>query len=124
MVEFLLGSARGEDVATLIRNHGAESRLHAPDLLDIETAQVFRRLVARGSVHEARADGAMELLPLLPVSRHPCRVLLPRIWALRGVLTAYDAAYVSLAEALDATVVTCDRRLARAHGHTAHVVAL
>lgn len=124
VVELLLGSTRGEAVIEAIRDRGAEARLHAPDLLDVEVAQVVRRLVLQGSVLEARGAGAIELLGRLPVTRHPARILLPRIWALRSTLTAYDAAYVSLAETLGAPLLTCDERLARAHGHGAHVFAV
>jgi predicted nucleic acid-binding protein len=92
--------------------------------MDVEVAQVLRRHAAHGTLIEARAEGAIELLQRLPLTRHPARILLPRIWALRGTLTAYDAAYVSLAEALGATLLTCDGRLARAPGHGAHVVAV
>jgi len=124
VVELLLGGARGDAVAEAIRDGGAESHLHAPDLMDVEVAQVLRRHTAQGTLHEARAEGAVELLQRLPLTRHPARVLLPRIWALRGALTAYDAAYVSLAEALGATLLTCDGRLARAPGHEADIVAV
>jgi predicted nucleic acid-binding protein len=57
----------------------------------------------------------------LPLSRYPHDVLLPRVWELRHNLTAYDAVYVALAEALDAPLLTCDRRLAAARGHHARV---
>jgi len=124
VVELLLGSTRGEAVAEVIRDRGAESHLHAPDLMDVEVTQVLRRHTALGTLIEARAEGAIELLQRLPLTRHPARILLPRIWALRGTLTAYDAAYVSLAEALGATLLTCDGRLARAPGHGADVVAV
>src|SRR5690606_1940105 len=103
---------------------GAESRLHAPDLMDVEVAQVLRRHAAEGVLHEARAERTIDLLVRLPVTRHPARILLPRIWALRENLTAYDAAYVALTEALGARLLTCDGRLARAPGHRADVVVV
>jgi predicted nucleic acid-binding protein len=59
----------------------------------------------------------------LPIRRYPLIHLLERIWQLRGRLTAYDAAYVALAEALEVPIVTIDRRLARAGGHGAEVRA-
>jgi predicted nucleic acid-binding protein len=124
VVELLLGSRRGEAVAAAVQEAGADSSLHAPDLLDVEVAQVFRRYVAHGLLSEARAAAAVSLLERLPVTRHPGRILLPRIWALRANLTAYDAAYISLAEALDAPLLTCDERLARSPGHGAVVVAV
>lgn len=124
VVELLLGSQRGEAVTEAVREAGAESRLHAPDLMDVEVAQVFRRHSARGVLPEARAAAALELLQRLPVTRHPSRILLPRVWALRENLTAYDGAYIALAEALAAPLLTCDGRLARAPGHGASVVAV
>jgi predicted nucleic acid-binding protein len=124
VVELLLGSRRGEGVAVAVQEAGAESALHAPDLLDVEVAQVLRRYAAQDVLTEARAAAAVSLLERLPVKRHPGRILLPRIWALRENLTAYDAAYISLAEALDAPLLTCDERLARSPGHGAVVVAV
>lgn len=124
VVELLVGSPRGAAVADAVRDAGAEDRLHAPDLVDVEVAQVLRRYAAQGAVPEARATAAIDLLGVLPVTRHPARVFLPRIWALRENLTAYDAAYVALAEALRAPLLTCDARLARAPGHRAEVVTV
>lgn len=124
VVELLLGSRLGEAVAQAVRDAGAESRLNAPDLMDVEVAQVFRRHAAGNVLPAARAAAALELLQRLPVRRHPSRVLLPRIWALRDNLTAYDGAYVALAEALDAPLLTCDGRLARAPGHGAAIVTV
>jgi len=59
----------------------------------------------------------------MPIRRYPATRLLERIWRLRGALSAYDAAYVALAEALDAPLVTTDRRLAQAEGHGARIEA-
>jgi predicted nucleic acid-binding protein len=67
------------------------------------------------------AQQALTVLGAFPVERHAHDLLLPRIWSLRSNLTAYDAAYVSLAELLDATLITRDARLLRASGHTARV---
>ena len=124
VVELLLGSARGEAVTAAVRSAGAEASLHAPDLMDVEVAQVLRRHTAKGALLVARAEGAIALLQRLPLTRHPARILLPRIWALRENLAAYGAAYVALAEALGATLLTCDGRLARAPGHAAVIVAI
>lgn len=93
-----------------------ESRetLHAPHLLDVEVAQVLRRYARSGTLSPRRGAEAIEDLLDLPVSRYPHDVLLPRIWQLRHNVTAYDAAYIALAEALGATLVTRDRALAAA----------
>lgn len=92
--------------------------LHAPHLLDLEVAHTLRRLVAQDQVTETRAAEALKDLAGFSIERYPHTVLLPRIWALRHNLTAYDTAYVALAEALDATLlVTRDSRIRRAPGH-------
>jgi predicted nucleic acid-binding protein len=95
--------------------------LHAPHLLDIEVAQVIRRYAASGDIDEVRGRAALTDLSDFPIRRYPHDFLLPRIWALRNNLTAYDAAYVALAEALDAPLLTRDARLAGAAGHHARI---
>jgi predicted nucleic acid-binding protein len=95
--------------------------LVAPHLLDLEVAHVLRRFVAGGELTAARAEQALADYDDLRIARYPHRPLLPRIWQLRENYTAYDAAYLALAEALGAPLVTCDRRLASAPGHRATV---
>jgi len=95
--------------------------LHAPHLIDVEVAQVIRRFAAAGDIDGARGHAALADLANLRLSRYPHGLLLPRIWDLRHTLSAYDAAYVALAEALDAPLVTRDRRLAAAAGHGARI---
>jgi predicted nucleic acid-binding protein len=74
----------------------------------------LRRFAVRGELDAERGRAALEDLADLGLRRYPHRRLLPRIWELRHNLTAYDAAYVALAEALGAPLVTRDRRLAAA----------
>ncbi|MCY3643686.1 MAG: type II toxin-antitoxin system VapC family toxin [Acidimicrobiaceae bacterium] len=88
----------------------------APHLLDLEVASALRGLVRRGGLAEALAQSALRYLAVLPVTRCDHRVLLPRCWELRDNLTVYDAAYVALAEATGATLLTSDQRLAKAPG--------
>jgi len=95
--------------------------LHVPHLLDVEVAQVFRRYVASGEIDAERGRVALADLAAFPLRRYPHDFLLPRVWTLRSNLTAYDAVYVALAEALDAPLITRDRRLAAAAGHHARV---
>ena len=95
--------------------------LHAPHLIDVEVAQVVRRYAAAGELDAERGREALADLADLPLLRYPHDLLLPRIWELRHNLTAYDAAYVALAEALGAPLLTRDRRLAAAPGHHAQV---
>ena len=95
--------------------------LHAPHLIDLEVTQVLRRYEATGRVAAARCQDALDDLQDFSLRRYQHDVLLARVWELRQNLTAYDAAYVALAEALDATLLTRDRRLAAAPGHYARV---
>lgn len=95
--------------------------LHAPHLIDVEVAQVLRRYAASNAVDAARGRAALADLADFPLTRYPHGLLLPRVWELRADLTAYDAAYVALAEALDAPLLTRDRRLAAAPGHRARI---
>jgi predicted nucleic acid-binding protein len=95
--------------------------LHAPHLMDVEVAQVIRRYAANGEIDDERGRMALADLLDFPLRRYPHDFLLSRIWDLRNNLTAYDAAYVALAEALDAPLLTRDRRLAAAAGHRAQV---
>ena len=82
---------------------------------------MLRRHVSGGLLTASRAQDALHDLSELAVTRYPHHMLLGRMWELRDNLTAYDAAYVALAEALDAPLVTCDRKLASAPGHYAHI---
>jgi predicted nucleic acid-binding protein len=103
------------------RLFGGRETLHAPHLLDVEVAHVLRRYALAGEVSAERGCEALEDLEDLSVCRYPHNVLLPRVWELPANLTTYDAVYVALAEALDAPLVTRDRRLAGAAGHRARV---
>jgi len=95
--------------------------LAAPHLLDVEVTQVLRRFVLRGAITQERARGAVEDLADLPVIRYPHTPLLSRMFALRDNLTAYDAAYLVLAESLGATLLTKDGALASIPGASASV---
>ena len=95
--------------------------LHAPHLIDVEVAQVVRRYAAAGELDAERGREALADLADLPLLRYPHDLLLPRIWELRHNLAADEAAYVALAEALGAPLLTRDLRLAAAPGHHAQV---
>ncbi len=95
--------------------------LHAPHLIDLEIAQVLRRYDAAGELSAERAEQALDDLAALPLRRYRHDMLLGRIWELRKNATAYDAAYLALAESLGATLVTRDARLARVRGVAAKV---
>lgn len=100
---------------------GPSSSLHSPQLLDIEVTHALRRLVQRSDITVVRAELVLADFSQLHIERHAHQALIARIWQLRDSMTAYDGAYVALAEALDAPLVTCDARLARAHGHRARI---
>jgi predicted nucleic acid-binding protein len=95
--------------------------LHAPHLLDIEVTNALRRLVQRAEIMAVRAEQALEDFAQLLIERHGHQPLTARIWQLRESITAYDGAYVALAEALAAPLLTCDAKLARSHGHQAKI---
>ncbi len=91
-------------------------RLVAPELLDLEVVAVVRKALLAGVLDERRAAMALADLADLDLERVSHRPLLVRIWELRPNITAYDAAYVALAETIEATLVTADRRLSQATG--------
>ncbi len=95
--------------------------LHAPHLIDLEVAQVIRWYAGNGEIADERGRMALIDLADLPLHRYPHDFLLPRVWDLRNNLTAYDAVYVALAEALDAPRITRDKRLAAAAGHRVRI---
>jgi predicted nucleic acid-binding protein len=95
--------------------------MHAPHLLDLEVAQALRRLVHLKEVTRSRAQQALDDHAGLVIERYSHRELLARIWQLRQSVTAYDAAYVALAEALNAPLLTCDAKLGGSHGHRARI---
>ena len=95
--------------------------LHIPHLFEIEVLHALRSLTLRGTVSSERARLALDRLRDTRFVRYPHTALTERIWELRENLTAYDAAYIALAEALDAPLVTTDARLARASGIRAAV---
>jgi len=118
-VDWLLQTPAGRQIERRIflRNDS----LYAPHLLDLEIGQVLRRLARESLVTAQRASEAIQDLLDLRIMRYPHFVLLGRIWQLRHNLSAYDAAYIALAEELEAPLITRDARLASASGHAARV---
>ena len=110
VIEWLLGLPHSDSVSERIVS--ADS-LHAPALLDVEVAQVVRRYAAAGEILDRTAERALGTLAELDINRYTHELLLPLIWQLRHNVTAYDAAFLALAAALDAPLLTLDARLAR-----------
>lgn len=102
--------------AVIERAFSKNETLHAPHLLDVEVAQVVRRYWRAGELTAARGEEALHDLADLPIQRYPHEPLLGRIWQLRSNVTAYDAAYIALAEGLAAGLLTLDKALARVPG--------
>lgn len=120
-IELLLNTSEGAAVAARL---SSDTTIHAPQLLTVEVAQVLRRFTANDVISSRRAGQALDDLADLGIDYCDHDVLVRRIWQLKANLTAYDAAYIALAEALDAPVLTFDRRMAAAPGNRAQVQLL
>jgi predicted nucleic acid-binding protein len=119
VIEVLLNSPAGIQMAE--RFFATDETLHAPHLLDVEVTQVLRRYTRTGELDAARGLQALEDLVDFPLTRYPHDLFLLRIWELRHNVTAYDAAYIALAEALGAPLMTRDAALASAPGNRARI---
>ena len=105
-----------------LRAHLAAEDLHAPRLVDFEVVSALRGLTLRGHLSATRAEDLLADFDDLPLQRWPSAdALRRRAFQLRDNISAYDAAYVALAEALDCPLVTRDGRLARSSGHSAQI---
>jgi predicted nucleic acid-binding protein len=93
--------------------------LIAPHLIDIEVTSALRKLVAGNRIDSYRSEQFLEELAMFPAERYAHTSLLGRIWELRHNFTAYDAAYIALAEATNAVLYTIDQKLC--NGHRAQV---
>lgn len=111
LIDLLLRRPTASRTVTALADHRA---IQAPHLIDTEVLHVLRRWVAREWLSRVRAEMALSDLHDLPVVHHDHQPLRARVWGLREQMSAYDATYVALAEALDASLVTADHRLARA----------
>ena len=113
-VELLLNTPAGDRISSRLEDE--TEIIHAPHLIDIEIAQVLRRHVLRGLLEDTRVGRALDRWRDLDIERYAHAPLLDRVWQLRHNVSAYDAVYVALAEALSTALVTGDERLLRAPG--------
>lgn len=121
VVEVLLNTPSGLEIRRYL---AAEETIHVPHLLDLEVLQVLRRYARTSTASSPRVEEALQDYASMQLNRYSHRALAPRIWELRHNWTAYDAAYIALAEALDAPLITRDRALASGSGHRARVLVL
>lgn len=119
LIELILVTPVGQVIAARIADPAVG--LHTPHLADIEVAQALRRYARDGGIDEATAASALDDFRALDIQRHAHEPLLDRVWELRKNLTAYDAVYVALAEALGGPLLTCDAPLSRVPGLGARV---
>lgn len=118
LIEVLTGGPDAEP----IRQRLAADRDHAaPHVIDVEVFSVIRREHLRGRLDATAAAQAVQDLRLWPGERFGHRLLLARSWQLRDTVRGWDAMYVALAEALDAVLLTTDRRLAAANGPSCRI---
>lgn len=117
MVDALIGTLDGATDALMVEIE--RNDIVAPHLIDLEVLNVLRRLESRKALSEDEADRARDAFGRMNIMRYATHGLANRIWKLRHNLTCYDAAYVALAEVLDAPLLTCDAEMAKAGGHEA-----
>ena len=113
LIDFLLGRPQAEEAFGRALSGREEELLHAPELIELETLNALRRLSLAGAVSDELTAAAASALGDAPIIRHSHMALRERIWTLRHELTAYDASYLALAEALpDPVLITADAGLA------------
>jgi predicted nucleic acid-binding protein len=115
LFEVLIGGRGAEAIRDRLADDGDHA---APHIVDVEVFGVVRREHLRGHLDRTEAAQAVEDLEAWPGERFGHRLLLARAWRLRDTVRGWDAMYVALAEALGATLMTTDRRLAAATGPT------
>jgi len=120
MLEQLLNTPKGQHIQKRYLVEGES--FHVPHLLDLEVVQVLRRYSHHQMLSNHRATQALEDFLDFPLTRYPHDLLLSRICELRDTFTAYDAAYIALAESLSVPLVTCDAKLTTGPSHTANIV--
>lgn len=117
----LAALAADEPDPALVQRLADDGDLHGPHLIDTEVLHALRRMTISGALGNDRAADARGDFEELALVRYPHEPLNDRVWELRHNLTAYDATFVALAEALAVPLVTCDRKLASSPAHQAEV---
>ena len=112
VVELVLHTPSGSQIRRRLADPAIS--LHSPEVVDLEVLNVIRRYVQANRMTPDRATAAVRSFSELDLQRHSHGPMLERIWERRSNLSAYDTAYVALAEILDGPLLTTDRRLARA----------
>jgi predicted nucleic acid-binding protein len=120
LLELLLNTPAAPEIRRRLFAEG--ETIHAPHLIDLEILQALRRYARTAEMGSLRADQARRVYADIGLRRYPHRIFSQRIWELRHNFTAYDAAYIALAEALDAPLLTRDRALASGSGHRAKIL--
>jgi predicted nucleic acid-binding protein len=119
LLEVLLVRPAARNVESWLSQPG--QTVHAPYLIDVEVTHVIRRFAMRGQIDDQRGQSVLADYTSMTIQRYPHEAFLFRVWELRNDLSAYDSMYVALAETLDAPLITCDGRLAKATGHSARI---
>ncbi|MGH3811597.1 MAG: type II toxin-antitoxin system VapC family toxin [Pseudonocardiaceae bacterium] len=109
----------GDDAREVLRDR---SLLHVPSIFAAEATSAIRSMQARGDVSSGLARGAVSKIKVVRTVQYPFEPFLDRVWELRDNLSVYDGWYVALAESLETSLVTADRRLAKALGPRCPVV--
>jgi predicted nucleic acid-binding protein len=121
IAELLLARPRAEAIRAALSQH---TELHVPEHFHLEVLSVLRRYAIRNELGELRAAEALAALIDLRTLTYPVIELVDVIWAMRAALTAYDAAYLALAQRLDVGLITLDRGLASAAAAEGRLVSV
>jgi predicted nucleic acid-binding protein len=119
IVELLLAGERAEGVRSALEPH---TEIHVPEHFHVEVISALRRYSIRKELSELRAAQALSTLSDLRAISYPVIEMLDELWELRDKLTAYDAAYLALAERLDVELLTLDGALAKAAANAGRLV--
>lgn len=121
ILEALLATKFGKTVLAHMQQH--MGGIFAPHVIDLEVTSALRRYVLQKDLHGDQAFGLMNDYQCIDIKRVAHEAYLDRIWSLRENFTPYDAAYLAIAEAFDSTIITADKKFARAGAKFVSVLA-